>query len=123
MAQHPPATIAPGLIRLQTDALTARQAEIFSAPSPGAYLFNPYGKTKAARSRIALTATARRVLARQIVDCGPYLFSCGTDPKRPVPNVNNAYDRAVKASGVAPFGCVTFAILGPLVLRNLALTL
>lgn len=70
---------------------------------PEGFLFNPYGKTKAARRRIALTATARSVLVRRMVDCGPYLFPCETDPKRPVPKVNNAHDRAVKESGVAPF--------------------
>jgi integrase len=67
------------------------------------YLFNPYGKTKAARRQIALTAEARSVLARRMADCGVYLFPCETDANRPVPKVNNAHDRAVKSSKVAPF--------------------
>src|SRR5271166_489550 len=33
----------------------------------------------------------------------PFLFPCETDAARPVPKVNNAHDRAVKASKVAPF--------------------
>ena len=33
----------------------------------------------------------------------PFLFPCDTDSKRPVPKVNNAHDRAVKASKVAKF--------------------
>jgi integrase len=31
-----------------------------------------------------------------------YLFACESDSARPVPKVNNAHDRAVKASGIAP---------------------
>jgi integrase len=70
----------------------------------GAYLFNPYGKTKAARRRVLLTAAARSILARRMEGLEtPYLFPCETDPARPAPKVNNAHDRAVKASKVAPF--------------------
>ena len=32
----------------------------------------------------------------------PYLFACESDPARPVPKVNNAHDRALNASGIAP---------------------
>lgn len=70
----------------------------------GAFLFNPYGKTKAARRRVPLTATARNVLTRRMAGLEtPFLFPCDTDAARPVPKVNNAHDRAVKASKVAPF--------------------
>jgi integrase len=48
-------------------------------------LFNPYGKTKAARRVIALTAAARGVLARRIVEAKDYLFPCESDSTRPVP--------------------------------------
>jgi integrase len=34
---------------------------------------------------------------------GPFLFPCETDSARPIPKINNAHDRAVKASKVAPF--------------------
>lgn len=67
------------------------------------YLFNPFGKTKAAKRRIGLTATAARVLAGRMVEGAAYLFQCETDPTRPVPKVNNAHDRAVRQSMVAPF--------------------
>ncbi len=67
------------------------------------YLFNPHGKTKAARRQIALTTAVRGILARRIADAGTYLFPCETNPTRPVPKVNNAHDRAVKASKVAHF--------------------
>jgi integrase len=70
----------------------------------GGYLFNPFGKTKASRRRVPLNSIARSVLARRMTDIKtPFLFPCETNPDRPVPKVNNAHDRAVKASGVARF--------------------
>jgi integrase len=69
---------------------------------PKSYLLNPFGKTKAAKRRITLTASARDVLKRRMVDCGAYLFPCETDDKRPVPKVNNAHDRAIRDSGIRP---------------------
>jgi integrase len=33
----------------------------------------------------------------------PYLFPCEADSERPIPKVNNAHDRAVRDSKVAPF--------------------
>jgi integrase len=62
-----------------------------------------FGKTKAARRRVHLSATARAVLARRMASNETYLFPCETDGSRPVPKVNNAHDRAVKDSKVAPF--------------------
>ncbi len=68
------------------------------------YLFNPYGKTKAAKRRIKLTSAARRILAARMVACkGAYLFSHKDDLNRPVPKVNNAHDSALKASGLKHF--------------------
>jgi integrase len=66
------------------------------------WVFNPYGKTKAAKRRIALTSAAKVILTRRMVDCGPYLFPHDSDPKRPVPKVNNAHDRAIRGSRIAP---------------------
>lgn len=74
------------------------------------YLFNPYGKTKAAKRRIKLTATAKSVLAKRMEECkdedgqpGAYLFPHAADPNQPVPKVNNAHDRAVRDGKIAPF--------------------
>jgi integrase len=71
------------------------------------YLFNPYGKTKAAKRRIKLTTAGKAVLSRRMIACneakGTYLFPHATDEKRPVPKVNSAHDRAVKDSKVAHF--------------------
>jgi integrase len=69
----------------------------------GGFLVIPYGKTKAARRRVPLTASARSVLGLRLASDEAFLFPCETDSKRPVPKVNNAHDRAVKDSKVAPF--------------------
>jgi integrase len=69
----------------------------------GGFLVIPYGKTKAARRRVPLTASARRILGLRLASDEAFLFPCETDSKRPVPKVNNAHDRAVKDSKVAPF--------------------
>ena len=68
------------------------------------YIQNPYGKTKAAKRRTALTAEAARVAAARIANAkGPYLFAHRNDPSQPIPKVNNAHERALKESGVRPF--------------------
>ena len=67
------------------------------------FLVIPYGKTKAARRRVPLTSSARRVLALRMASNAAYLFPCDTDNSRPVPKVNNAHDRAARDSNVAPF--------------------
>jgi integrase len=63
----------------------------------------PFGKTKAARRRVPLTASARSVLAARMGSEAAYLFPCETDSTRPVPKVNNAHDRAVRDSKIALF--------------------
>lgn len=68
------------------------------------YLLNPFGKTKAARRRVPLNTAARTVLTRRTTGLEtPFVFPCEKDPKRSVPKVNNAHDRAVRDSKVAPF--------------------
>jgi integrase len=70
----------------------------------GGFLFNPYGKTKAARRRVPLNSTAKNILVRRLANIEtPFIFPCETDRGRPVPKVNNAHDRAVRVSGVPPF--------------------
>jgi integrase len=64
----------------------------------------PQGKTAAARRMLRLTSAASDVLRRRVSGLkGPYCFPCESDQSRPIPKVNNAHDRAVKASKVAPF--------------------
>lgn len=74
----------------------------------GGFLFNPFGKTKAARRRVPLNAAARNVLTQRMAGLKtPFLFPCEkrrqTEADRPVPKMNNAHDRAVRDSKVAPF--------------------
>ena len=67
-------------------------------------LYNPHGKTKAARRWIRLTAAAQVVLARRLKDRkGLCLFPHKKNPNQPLPNVHSAHNRARKASGVAHF--------------------
>jgi integrase len=63
----------------------------------------PYGKTKAARRILTLTSAAQEVLERRIAGLKtPYVFPCEADSDRPIPKVNNAHDRAVRDSRIAP---------------------
>jgi integrase len=76
-------------------------------------LFNPYGKTKAAKRRIKLTVTARGILERRLKDAaerastdkkaGAFLFPCETDATRPLPGIQSPHARALRESNVAPF--------------------
>lgn len=67
------------------------------------YIQIPCGKTKAARRKVRLTTAVREVLTRRLGSQGLYLFPCEADATRPMPKINNAHDRAVKLSKVAPF--------------------
>lgn len=63
----------------------------------------PHGKTAAARRLLRLTSVALEVLRRRMNGLKtPYVFPCESDSERPIPKVNNAHDRAVKDSGIAP---------------------
>lgn len=77
------------------------------------FLFNPYGKTKAAKRRIKLTETAKSILtlrmkaaaerAARDKDSGAFLFPCETDATRPLPGIQSAHARALRESKVAQF--------------------
>src|SRR5438445_436456 len=63
-----------------------------------------FGKTKAAKRKISLSASAREVLRKRLADSdGSYLFRHEKDPNRPMLKVNNAHAGALKRSGVPPF--------------------
>lgn len=70
------------------------------------YLFNPYGKTKAAKRRLWLTEAQQRsidILASRLERVkGDYLFP-GRVEDKPIVKVNAAHNSAVKRSGVARF--------------------
>lgn len=67
------------------------------------YVFNPFGKTPAARRRLFLTTTARNVISRRLaIVKGAFLFP-GRKEDRHIVKVNAAHVSAVKRSGVARF--------------------
>ena len=69
-----------------------------------AYLFNPYGKTKAAKRRVPLNKTALEVVTRRMNEVsGPYLFPSPDDATKPVLKLNNAHYGALKRSKLKPF--------------------
>jgi len=80
------------------------------------YLFNPFGKTKAARRKVPLSEPALAVLSRRVEKAkGDYLFPGripgektkkereAAIPKTPIVKVNAAHTAAVTRSGVVPF--------------------
>lgn len=68
------------------------------------HLFNPVGKTKAARRKIALTASAADVLRGRLnAASGRCLFPHEKDADKPMLKVNNAHSGALKRSKVPYF--------------------
>jgi integrase len=68
------------------------------------YLFNPYGKTKAARRKVPLSERAARVLAKRLEKPkGIYLFRGRGVGDAPVLHVNRAHTSAVTRSKVRQF--------------------
>lgn len=67
------------------------------------YLFNPYGKTKAAKRKVPLSEKATAVLAKRMVGVkGDCLFQ-GRGGDEPIVKVNNAHTATVTRSGVRHF--------------------
>jgi integrase len=69
------------------------------------YLFNPYGKTKAARRKIPLSAVASNVLTKRLHNQkikGEFLFP-GRSTDAPIVKVNAAHTATLKRCKVAPF--------------------
>lgn len=65
------------------------------------YLFNPFGKTKAAQRKLWLSETSISILSRRLETAkGDYLFP-GRVEDRPIVKVNAAHTSAVKRSGIA----------------------
>lgn len=71
------------------------------------YLSVPFGKTKAARRKVPLTARAYAVLEKRLAAMkGDYLFAGGRgaeDGSKPIVKLNNAHTGTVKRAGVNPF--------------------
>jgi len=68
------------------------------------YLFNPYGKTKAAKRKVPLNKTAHEVIKKRLDNAkGSYLFPSPDDPEKSVLKLNNAHYGALKRSGIKKF--------------------
>jgi len=79
------------------------------------FLFNPIGKTKSAKRKIALTVSAADVLrARLNKASGRYLFPHEKDADKPMLKVNNAHSGALKRSSVPYFRFTTCGTHGQL---------
>jgi len=71
------------------------------------YLFNPHGKTKAARRKLPLSQRAIGVLRRRLQKIeGEFVFPStrrGKNPSHHIVKLNNAHRGAIKRAGVEPF--------------------
>jgi hypothetical protein len=71
-------------------------------------LFNPFGKTKAAKRKIPLTTAALAIIKRRTDEAkGEYLFAHRSDKDKPMLKVNNAHTTALKNSKVKTFSFTT----------------
>ncbi len=67
------------------------------------YLFNPHGKTNAAKRKVPLSEVAAAVLVKRLAKMkGDYLFP-GRSTEGPIVKVNSAHSAALLRSKVAPF--------------------
>lgn len=68
------------------------------------YVFNPYGKTKAARRQVPLTKRAAEVLKKRMSEIkSDYLFPFDGDPDKPMKKANHAHYGALGRSKLVPF--------------------
>jgi len=68
------------------------------------YIFNPYGKTKAAKRKIPMSRTALELIKRRLeLNKGYYLFLHRKDAGRPMLKANNAHEVALRKAGMRRF--------------------
>jgi integrase len=64
-------------------------------------IFNPFGKTKAPRRKVTMTADVAELLKRRAKKPkGPFVFPAKSDPERPIGSVRKAHDSAVEKAGI-----------------------
>jgi integrase len=64
-------------------------------------IFNPFGKTKAARRKLTMTANVFDLLVRRAKETrGPFVFPSPHDPNRHIGSVKTAHGRAMARAGV-----------------------
>jgi integrase len=68
------------------------------------YVFNPYGKTKAARRNLSLTRRAYDLLRSRLATIeGDYVFPFAPDPAQPMKSADKAHQAALKLSDLDHF--------------------
>lgn len=68
------------------------------------YLYNPFGKTKAARRKVPLNERALEVVKRRLNKAsGSYLFPSPRNPEKPLVKLNNAHYGALRRSKLSHF--------------------
>jgi integrase len=67
-------------------------------------IFNPFGKTRAARRSVTMTEAVVSLLKERVKKAekrgSPYVFFSPTDPARPIGSVRKAHDAAVENAGI-----------------------
>jgi len=66
-------------------------------------IFNPFGKTRAARRKLTMTEDVLAILKRRAAEAkGGYVFESPEDPTRPIGSVRKAHDAAVRRARISP---------------------
>src|SRR5262249_12129320 len=64
-------------------------------------IFNPFGKTKAARRKVTMTKEVSELLKRRVEKAkGPVVFPAKGKPSQPIGSVRKAHDAAVEKAGI-----------------------
>jgi integrase len=64
-------------------------------------IFNPFGKTKAARRKVTMTEDICAMLKERVRDAkGPFIFPAKANSERPIGSVRKAHDAAVEKAGI-----------------------
>lgn len=66
-------------------------------------VFNPFGKTKAARRKLTMTDEVSSILKKRTVSSqSSYVFSSPDRPEKPIGSVRKAHDAAVRRAKILP---------------------
>lgn len=63
-------------------------------------IFNPFGKTKAARRKVTMTEDVLQLLKQRANKASAFLFPAKGDPGRPIGSVRKAHDAAIEKAGI-----------------------
>ena len=66
-------------------------------------IFNPFGKTAAARRKVTMTEEVWSILKKRTISSkSPYVFSSPDNPEKPIGSVRRAHDGAVRRAKITP---------------------